>query len=464
MLLKIFLTFWVTVALLAAGQELLSITAQAEEQRGAAEIRSMLDQAQPVVDAYAHGGVEQARAAAAVFEQRRGVTPGLLDAAQQALIGSSPRPAVAATAQAANRAAAAGSTSAAANVREGAGARQVALPDGRRVTLVIDVPRHLRPTATQQWTLSRAVRLGAIGAIGGLLCFALARHFSTPLVRLGRAANALADGRLDTRVGPVIGRRRDEVGALARDFDRMAERLEALVAGQRRLLGEVSHELRSPLARLVVAMGLARRTAGDAGAEYFDRIEREVSRLDRLIEQLLTLARIESAVDDQLRGAVNLTELVQETAADGDFEGRAQAKRVVVGRADGAQLTGRSDLLRSAIENVVRNAVRHTPAGTAVDVTLERVEQDGAARGILNVRDRGPGVDAALLPELFKRFWRAPQAGAASDGSGLGLAIAERVVTMHDGRISAANAIDGGLIVTLDLPLTREPRARGADC
>jgi two-component system sensor histidine kinase CpxA len=455
MLFKIFLTFWLTLALLAAGQEIVSMLAQKDEQAALADARVLVAEAQSVVDAYDRGGAVAAREVAGRFEKERGAGADLLDDNHRSLLGNEVRPAVLATARLAQRAAAQGSKLAIVNIGEHAAAKQVASPSGARLMLIVDLPRHGTARAASGWALSPIARYSAVIVVGGLLCFALARHISRPLVKLAGAANALADGRLHTRVGSRITRRHDEVGRLARDFDRMAERIEALVAGQRRLLGDVSHELRSPLARLTVAGGLARRSAPAESAEYFDRIDTETTRLDRLIEQLLTLARIESTVDDELRGEVNFTELVQEVVSDGDFEARASGKRVTLVAGGETVLHGRADLLRSAVENIVRNAIRYTRPGTAVEVRLERSEQSQSSKHVmLTVRDHGPGVPDTKVADIFRRFWRASGSPTESpDGAGLGLAIADSVIRVHGGTIGAANEGQGGLLVTIELPI-----------
>jgi len=455
MLFKIFLTFWLALALLAAGQEIVSVMAQRDEQAALGNARSIVAAAQAVPDAYAQGGVAAAREAALRFEREQGAAVDLLDRNRQSLFGREVRPAVVAYSRIADRFAAAGSPNAAVNLGEHVAAKQIVTPAGDRLTLVVDLPGHGVARVASAATLSPLVRYGAVLVVGGLLCLALARHFSKPLVTLAGAVNELADGRLNTRVGSRVSRRRDEVGRLARDFDRMAERIEALVAGQRRLLGDVSHELRSPLARLTVAAGLARRDAPPAASEYFDRIDTETARLDRLIEQLLTLARIESGVDDGLRGPVNLTELVQEVAGDGDFEARARGKHVRLSAQDGIFLDGRADLLRSAVENIVRNAIRYTPEGSGVEIALQR-NGDTPAHARLTVRDHGSGVAEGTAQTMFRRFWRADRPNEpASDGAGLGLAIADSVVRVHGGTIGAANAERGGLVVTIELPMTQ---------
>jgi two-component system sensor histidine kinase CpxA len=235
----------------------------------------------------------------------------------------------------------------------------------------------------------------------------------------------------------------------------MAEQIEALVNAQRELLGDVSHELRSPLARLIVALGLLRQGPAQEAPEHLNRIGLEADRLDKLIGQLLTLTRIESGVESSQSETFDLTNLVQEVAADGDFEARAHGREVKVIHADACTMSGVPEMLRSAIENVVRNAIRYTPKGTSVDVTLEQTSTSGKGKALLRIRDYGPGVPEVMLSEIFVPFCRVQQQTESdTQGAGLGLAIAERVVRMHDGSIGARNALDGGLIVEVELPVT----------
>jgi signal transduction histidine kinase len=282
---------------------------------------------------------------------------------------------------------------------------------------------------------------------GGIFSYFISRYLTKPLYKLGEAASGIAEGRLDTRVEPSLRNRRDEIAGLARNFDRMAERIEALVNGQRALLRDVSHELRSPLSRLMVALSLVKQGPAEEAAENLERIGLEARRLDTLIGQLLSLTRIDSGVDRGSPARFDLTNLVQEVANDGDFEARARNRNVVVERADTCSVTGFEELLRSAVENVVRNAIRHTREGTTVEISL----QCGDGHASLRVRDHGPGVPESMLSEIFLPFRRAPNGN--SDGAGLGLAIAERAVAVHRGSIRARNALEGGLIVEIDLPL-----------
>jgi signal transduction histidine kinase len=279
---------------------------------------------------------------------------------------------------------------------------------------------------------------------GGIFCYFISRYLTKPLHMLGDAAAKIADGKLDTRVDSSLRRRHDEIADLARNFDRMAEKIEALITGQRRLLGDVSHELRSPLSRLMVALSLVRQGPPSESAENLERIGLEARRLDTLIGQLLTLTRIDSGVDRGAAAAFDLTNLVLEVASDGDFEARARGRSVVVKQADACFVSGFEELMRSAVENVVRNAIRHTGEGTAVEVWLTC----GADRALLRVRDYGPGVPENMLKEIFLPFRRVSN----GDGAGLGLAIAARAVEVHRGTIRAMNADGGGLLVELELP------------
>jgi two-component system sensor histidine kinase CpxA len=296
----------------------------------------------------------------------------------------------------------------------------------------------------------------AVG-LGGLICFVLARHITSPLIELRNGAETIAGGNLTARISGTLRNRRDEIGQLGRDFDRMAQRLESLVEGHKRLLGDVSHELRSPLARLTVALGLARRANAQEVSEFLDRIALEATRLDSLIGQLLMLSRLESGSHEATASSIDLTALIQEVVADADFEARAQSRSVRLTAFEECTVSGVEELLRSAVENVVRNAIRFTRDGTAVDVSI-RGERD---RAVIRVRDRGPGVPETMLSEIFLPFRRGQAIDGTRNGSGLGLAIAHRAVAANGGSIRAMNAADGGLIVDIEVPFNPEHSSRG---
>jgi two-component system sensor histidine kinase CpxA len=221
------------------------------------------------------------------------------------------------------------------------------------------------------------------------------------------------------------------------------------------LLNDISHELRSPLARLNVALGLARQRSGPESASMLERIELEASRLNELIGRLLTLARIEEGQQSVAQTPVPLDELVTNIAEDAEFEAQARRCHVRSVTAPGDWLVaGDGSLLHSAIENVVRNAIRYTREGTTVEVRLERDETSGGAESVIRITDCGPGVPPDALEKLFQPFYRLDDArGRQTGGVGLGLAIAERAIRFHGGRVAATNRADGGLLVELRLPL-----------
>jgi two-component system OmpR family sensor kinase len=277
----------------------------------------------------------------------------------------------------------------------------------------------------------------------------LAWYLVRPIRSLRWAFDAAAAGRLETRVSPLMGRRRDEIADLGRDFDRMAQQLQALVNAQRRLLHDVSHELRSPLARLQAAIGLARQSPATLEASL-ERIEREATRLDSMVGEVLTLARLESGTASQARERVDLAYIAASIAEDARFEAQSQNRDVRFSASGDVPVIGSADLLHRAIENVVRNAVKFTREGTTVEVRV----QTSRTSAVLIVTDHGPGITPSELAKVFDPFYRG-DAGQGTSGFGLGLAIAQRAVDAHGGAIRAANVVGGGLQVEIELPLAR---------
>jgi two-component system sensor histidine kinase CpxA len=288
-----------------------------------------------------------------------------------------------------------------------------------------------------------------------VFCYLLARYLSAPVVKLRAATQQLAAGDLSARVGAARNRRRDELADLGRDFDVMAERIESLMASQKRLLHDISHELRSPLARLKIALELARASDGPEAEWALERIEREADRLNDLIGQLLTLARLDSDSEKTDNDSVNLKRLVEEIALDADFEARNYNRSVEVVASQDCSITGNEQLLRSAVENVVRNAVSYTAEGTAVEVALRRRDTHEGAKAVITVLDKGRGVPQAVLANIFRPFYRVGDArDRQSGGIGLGLSISHRAVQAHGGTVTASNAPSGGLLVEIQLPIT----------
>lgn len=289
-------------------------------------------------------------------------------------------------------------------------------------------------------------------ATSGLACFLLASYLARPLTVVRDASRRLAAGDLTARAGPAAAKRRDEIGSLVGDFDAMAARLEALVHAQTQLLSDISHELRSPLARLNVALELARRKAGATAEPDLLRIEREADRMNELVGRLLALARAENGGIAPDATPVSLGDVVQRVADDANYEAQQQRKQVHVRQSDDALVPGDVRLIASAIDNVVRNAVRHTREGTDVEIAVVTTTDQVQVR----VRDHGPGVPAAELERIFTAFHRVERGRERdSGGVGLGLAIARRAVVVHGGTIAAENAPDGGLVVTITLPRHR---------
>jgi two-component system sensor histidine kinase CpxA len=335
-------------------------------------------------------------------------------------------------------------------------ATQVVGPSGRHYTFLVVVPPFSIKAFLTSVRLDLVAKLGASLLLVGLFCYWLARHITAPVVQLREAASQIAGGQLSTRVSPAMHHRKDEIGVLGQHFDRMAERIESLVAGQQRLLSTVSHELRSPLTRLSLAAGLLRQCPREEMQEYLDRIELETEQLDKLIAQLLTLSKIESRTETgSPRERIDLAALIQEIAVNGNFEARARSCSVFVGPVEGCATTGVVDQIRRAIENVVRNAIRYTRTNSQVEITLRRREGLSTPTSLIQVRDYGPGVPESDLEKIFLPFYRVhSERESHPDGSGLGLAITERIVRLHGGTVRAANAPGGGLLVDLELPLS----------
>jgi signal transduction histidine kinase len=323
-------------------------------------------------------------------------------------------------------------------------ARRAISRSGKTYVLVATMPRGLL-SALRVQPETRLLRLGATLLVAGLVCFGLARYLTVPIIKLRHATRRFAGGDLSVRVAPQLGRRRDEITELARDFDAMAERISTLLTAQKRLLGDVSHELRTPLTRLNIALELARRNAGPQAAPALDRIEREAAQLNELIGQLLTLSRLES--DAAPRESVDLAALLKSVVADAELEAHSENKRIEIVSVCECAVLGTPSVLQSALENVIRNALRHTPNRVEMSLLCD----DEWAR--LTVRDYGPGLPEDVLNEIFRPFFRVETArDRQSGGVGLGLAIVERAITSHGGKVAARNATDGGLIVEISLP------------
>jgi two-component system OmpR family sensor kinase len=331
--------------------------------------------------------------------------------------------------------------------RDGRAAPQIVGPDGSFYTVLL-VPR--RPSifgALSLPEISLTILCIAL-VVSALTSWWLAQHLSAPIRRIQEGARALASESHDVRVSKGLEGRRDELAVLARDFDAMADQLRANRSASTQLLRDISHELRSPLARMRVALGLARQPPADL-ARQLDRMEREIERLDSLISQVLKLARLHGTDRPFARETFNLDELIEEVVRDANFEGAVKNCSVRLQGAANAAVIGNRELLRSAIENVLRNAVRYSPQGAPVEVC---VTHPGGGLAIL-VRDLGPGVPDSDLTHIFEPFYRVAESrDRDTGGEGIGLAITARVMKAHGGSAAAANGEGGGFEVRLDLP------------
>lgn len=276
----------------------------------------------------------------------------------------------------------------------------------------------------------------------------IARTFARPVGELQRAVRQLRSGRLEARLPPAITARRDELGALAADFNSMADQITSLLASRQQLMAELSHELRSPLARLHAAVALAAHRE-TFGATERERIEQELRRLDQVIGDLLRFSRLGSTATIQRR-LLRLETLLQELVNVEQIEAAARGCALRLGAEPSLEIVGDPDLLRSGLENILRNAIRYAPPDSSVEIEATR---DGAAVAI-TVADRGPGVPPEYLQRIFEPYFRVPEGGGitATTGTGLGLAIARRVFEAHGGSVAAAERPGGGLAVTGRLP------------
>jgi two-component system sensor histidine kinase CpxA len=285
-------------------------------------------------------------------------------------------------------------------------------------------------------------------AISACVSLLLAAYITVPLARIGASARRVARGDLSAQVGNLPFGRSAEMLALASEFDQMTSRLRDLVEGQRRLIRDVSHEMRSPLSRLRVALELARAQVGTDVAQL-DRIEREAERLEEMIAQAIQLTRMETTLPSHVEN-VALDQMVADIAGDAAFEAQTRPCALHIAQTTPLAVRAEADLVASAIENVVRNAVKYTAPETTVSIRLDRVESQARVR----VRDCGPGIAAGDCNRIFEPYFRTDAARQRkSGGSGLGLAIAKRAVERQGGRIHASNAEGGGLEVEILLPL-----------
>ncbi len=300
------------------------------------------------------------------------------------------------------------------------------------------------------WTL----KFGTI--FSAVICLLIAHYLTKPIERLRDATHELARGNLDIHVGKNLGNRRDEIADLVRDFDTMAGELRKQIESERSLLGGVSHELRSPIARMRLALTLARHADAGEREEMLDRIEQDTIQLDSMLEQILTVSRLESGQIKPKFEPLSLNDLIEGVLDDAKFEAAATNTTITFAAVGEVQVYGDPGMLRSAIENVVRNAIFYSGEGGKIEVELAASDTSVG----VTVRDNGPGVPEEKLKLIFDPFYRVDDSrGTTTGGMGLGLAIADNAMRAHDGGIMAGNLQPHGLAVTLAMPRLPGPRA-----
>jgi len=461
---RIFLAFWVALALILVGTVTVAVNATAHRtdrpwvQRG-----QLYAQA---ARAFESGGPAALRSWLQALPAEPLGRTFVVEPAGRELLGRPLPPSLrgsSATAAAPGGGTQAGSSAGAIAPR--GGALVLVAPGGSTYHVVIG-PVHDRPHLFGELELPGVpLTLLAIAlVVSGAVCYFLARYLAAPVDRLRLATRRLAAGDLNVRVLPALKGRQNDLGLLAADLDTMAERLRLQLEAKQQLLRDVSHELRSPLARLQLALSLARREEG-AVERHLARIECEAERLEALIARTLKLVRLERPVHALERSSVDVGELLRAIVADVAIEADAQGCLVQVRAQGPAPVWGDPELLRSAFENVIRNAVRYSPADAVVGIAADRVAGEGQQGGLVEVviRDQGPGVPEQELGRIFEPFYRvdAARGHGRAGGEGLGLAIASRAVALHGGHIAARNGEGGGLSVTITLPAMGRTRSAG---
>ena len=322
--------------------------------------------------------------------------------------------------------------------------------NGEQFQLFIANELHRKRIVSWVNQLPVALRLLMLLTISFLSCWLLAKSFTNPLIAIQKASESIGEGKLATRI-TKFDQRSDEFGTLARSFNKMAEQLENNITAHQRLLGDVSHELRSPLTRLQLAVALAEKNIGNSVEQqkHLNRCETEVERLDEMIADVLTLSRLEHNQNVFTADDIDLSALVTQVVNDCQYFATSKNVTIDLKAQDNCALSADSKLLASAISNVVNNAVKYSPNDQVVKVELSQKNE----QIILSISDQGPGVPNEMIEKLFTPFFRvADGRERSSGGTGLGLAIAQQAIILHQGEIVAQNQVSGGLKVFITLP------------
>jgi two-component system, OmpR family, sensor histidine kinase CpxA len=450
---KIFISFWSVVAIfIVIAVLLLGRRAPLPETHWQTiENSAFAMYSQSLVQTYDVGGKVELYRYLQQFKRNSGGEAYLLDAAGNEVAGQN---LPSQTKQLATRAQIEGKSESAVVEGKEFFAQQIVTNSGASYVAVVGFPRAVDDFSPPPGPQRPLRDLGIATIISGIVCFWLARYLTAPIVRLRNAAQELSKGNLTARAKKnSVDHRRDEIAQLVQDFDQMAEQIESLMHAQKRLISDVSHEFRSPLTRIILAAELIRNVDGPEVSTAIARIELETERLNGMVGKLLTLSRMEAGQPLADKEEIELANLLREVVDDADFEARNRNCRVVLYEADECRAVGSPELIHSAVENIVRNAVRYTAPQTEVEVRLLCKASDAKSEAVIRIRDHGPGVPERSLQQLFRPFFRLHESRERkTGGAGLGLAIAQRAVRLHGGEVSASNAPGGGLEVTITFP------------
>ena len=320
----------------------------------------------------------------------------------------------------------------------------------KKYVAIIHIPREI-PNRNKYIFINQTKNMSPLLLIVcAVLCFLMARYLAKPIIELQEASRKFAKGDFSHKITKEAMTRYDEIGDLASDFNNMALKIETLINSQKRLFNDISHELRSPLARMQVSIELLQMKVADSEKSLVNRLEKDVNRMNALIEELLQFTKLENKQISSNIEEIDLGKALENVCADAEFENKNKHKGVRLEIKQECSIKGNPTLLERAFENIIRNGLRFTPENTVVEVSLEKIDN----KAVIKISDKGPGVPEDQLKKIFAPFYcintdRNPQKG----GVGLGLPIALKAIQIHKGTIVMSNKSEGGLLATIELPL-----------
>ncbi len=327
---------------------------------------------------------------------------------------------------------------------------QILSDNGNKYVAIIHIPKEV-PNHNRFLFINQAKGVfPLIILVCAVLCFAMARYLAKPIVELQEASRKFAKGDFSHKITKKSMNRYDEIGDLASDFNDMAERIESGINSQKRLFNDISHELRSPLARMQVGLELLQMKVKDSEKPLVERLEKDVNRMNALIGEVLQFSKLENKKIGAAKEEISLEKSLEAVCSDAEFEGNNNHKGVRLEIKQNSVIKGNGILLERAFENIIRNGLRFTPENSLVEVSLDKIGNNA----VIYISDHGPGIPESDIENIFKPFYCVkPDRNPQNGGIGLGLPIALRAVELHKGTIKMNNRSEGGLLVTIELPL-----------